>query len=68
MVWGMWVAMVAYVALFASFSLDGVPRWLQCVAMIITGLGLVCATIEESKSNDRLGALEKKLEDRHEEK
>lgn len=60
--------MVAYVALFASFGLDGVPRWVQCVAMIITAFGLVYVTIQESTIDERLKALEKKLEDKHEAK
>jgi len=68
MVWGVWVAMVAYVALFVSFGLDGVPRWVQFVAMILTAFGLVYATIQESKNDERLEALEKKLGDKHEAK
>ena len=65
---GIWVATVAYVALFTSFELDSIPRWLQFVAMIVIAFGLVCSAIQENKYDDRLRALEKKLEDRHEEK
>lgn len=68
MIGGIWITMLAYVALFASFGIDGVPRWLQFVAMILTGFGIAYAVIQEDKYDDRLRSLEKKLEDKHEKK